>query len=422
VKLGKLQNSGVISMLKRLVPIITCTVLLLVGRPARAQTTPQEVSFCKLANDPKSFDGKMIRVRGTVSDEFEDFSLFAEGCHTQQGIWLAFGGDVASNVPSTVNDIHRTPGTELKVNGVSYGIEKDENFRKFYALITAERGDKATYRVTATLIGAFLAGEQHKTPSGESIFMGYGHLGCCSLFVITKVSEVESVPPASLNLRGTVLGPDGKPMEGFSVVNEVAGGQPQQTTTDAGGHFKFSDAGSVLLFKDPRFRPVILTVEPGSTPVRVSLQDATLSNWIVPACQSVGGSDGRIGFSALFKLSAGLESSPFDDDGIKSYFVFPHGSEPVEVKFVISTGTGPVTEETNGSVASKWSDKWSKRRWIKDVEGKIIGMDSRGQLENGEYWRQAIFLDRDSAYYSVRSHAVARSMNQIIDSVCIAKP
>src|SRR5271157_500436 len=152
-------------MLKRLVPLLSCMVLPFVARPARAQTTPQEVSFCTLANDPKSFDGKMIRVRGTISDEFEDFTLFAEGCHTQQSIWLAFGGDVASNVISTVNDNFRKPGTELKVNGVSYGIEKDESFRRFYALIAARHGDKAAYRVTATLTGPFFAAGEEKLPN-----------------------------------------------------------------------------------------------------------------------------------------------------------------------------------------------------------------------------------------------------------------
>ncbi len=405
-------------MLKRSIPIITCTVLLFVAPPARAQTKPEEVSFCDLANDPKSFDGKLIRVRGIVSDEFEDFTLSAEDCNAQQGIWLAFGGDVPSNVASTVNDNFRKPGSELKVNGVSYGIEKDENFRRFYALMAARHEDKAAYRVTATLTGAFFAGEQNKAPSGEGTFMGYGHLGCCSLFVITKVSEVESVPPTNLNLSGIVLGPDGRPMKGFPVVNEVAGGFPpqrQQTTTDARGHFEFSDSGSVLRFEDLRYRPVALAVEPGGAPVRVKLEDAKRTDWVIPLCGQIGGSARRIGFSALFALPSDLESDLSDTFGGRTYFIHPHGGEPANAELLISTYTDQAEGESEDFISSKWSEQ----RWIKDSTGAVVGLDSRGQRENGEYWRTATFLGRDSADYD--SLSVAPSMDQIIDSACIAK-
>ncbi len=408
-------------MFKSLALLLACVFLLFAARSARAQETPQEVSFCNLANDPKSYGGKMIRVRGVVSDEFEDFTLSAESCHTQQGIWLAFGGDVASNVPSTVNDIYRTPGTELKVNGVSYGIEKDENFRRFYALIAARHGDKATYRVTATLTGAFFAGEQNKTPGGESTFTGYGHLGCCSLFVITKVSEVESVPPANLNLSGIVWGPDGRPMKGFPVVNEVPGGFPpqrQQTNTDASGHFEFSDSGFVLRFEDPRYRPVALAVEPGGAPVRVKLEDARRTDWVIPSCEQAGGFVGRIGFSALFVLPSGLESNQSDTFGGRTYFISPHGGEPADAELLISTYTDQAEGESEDFISSKWAEQ----RWIKDSTGAVVGLDSRGQRENGEYWRTATFLGRDSADYDVISLSTARSMDQIIDSACIAKP
>ena len=44
--------------------------------------------------NPRAFDGKPIRVRGTLNVHFEDFSLGLGNCDTRQGIWLAFGGDV----------------------------------------------------------------------------------------------------------------------------------------------------------------------------------------------------------------------------------------------------------------------------------------------------------------------------------------
>lgn len=174
----------------------------------QAQTNPidvPDVSYCNLAKSPKPYDGKIIRVRGTLSVNFEDFSLFDASCKSDQGIWLAFGGDVPGVVASTVNDTERTAGKDLTVEGKAYSIQKDESFRRLYALITTKRDNKPVYSVTATLTGAFFAGEPHQGSDGVTRYLGYGHLGCCSLFVITQVSDVASIPPADLNLSGVVL-------------------------------------------------------------------------------------------------------------------------------------------------------------------------------------------------------------------------
>lgn len=97
-------------------------------RLAGAQAGPIGVSGCELARSPKAFAGRLIRVRGALSVHFEDFSLDLSDCDTHQGVWLAFGGDVPGIVPSTANDTVRRPGSEFKVNGVSYGIKKDADF------------------------------------------------------------------------------------------------------------------------------------------------------------------------------------------------------------------------------------------------------------------------------------------------------
>ncbi len=278
-------------MFKSFEYFLTAIVLCLFAQSISAQVVPEEVSFCQLAKSPEEFDGKTIRVRGTLSVNFEDFTLYARDCKTNQWIWLTFGGDVPGIVVSMANDNFRKPGKDLEVNGVSYGIKKDENFRRLYALIAARRGEKPAYTVTATLTGAFLAGQETKAGDGKTTsFSGYGHLGCCSLLVITQVSDVSSVPPADLNVRGRVLGPDGNPMKGFAVVNEVQGGTPPQrqgTTTDEKGKFAFSDAGQLLRFEDPHFRPVARYLEPGSGAVLVRLEESKGSDWAVPSCDRV---------------------------------------------------------------------------------------------------------------------------------------
>jgi hypothetical protein len=407
-------------MSKRFIPLLALILLFLGARPARAQTTPREVSFCDLVKDPKSFDGKTIRVRGTLSVYFEDFSLVSKDCKTQQEIWLAFGGDVPGLVPSTVNDNSRNPGADINVNGVSYGIKKDENFRRLYALIAARHGDKPDYRVTATLTGPFFAGRENTSATGEHVYIGYGHLSCCSLFVITQVSDVESVPPANLNVRGTVLGPDGGPLKGFDVVNEVDGGSPperQQATTDGRGGFEFSDSGQLLWFEDPRYRPVALFMEPGHASVHVKLEDAKRTDWVVPSCEQAGGTAGRIGFSVLFTLPSDTESSLSDDEVRPTYFVFHRGEAMTQAELFISRKIGqPINAPSDPS-------GWSERRWIKDRTGTVIGIDTRGQELRGKPWRIAIFLGQESASYDLSHSSGEREsfLDKAIDSACIAK-
>ena len=97
-------------MSKRLLLFVLLSDCLFVPRSSYAQENLVEVRGCDLARNPKAFDRKLIRVRGTLNVYFEDFSLAINNCDSEQGIWLEFGGDVPGIVASTVNDSSRTPG------------------------------------------------------------------------------------------------------------------------------------------------------------------------------------------------------------------------------------------------------------------------------------------------------------------------
>jgi hypothetical protein len=409
-------------MLKNLIPPIAFIVLYFVPISARAQTPPREISFCDVANDPKSFDGQMIRVHGSMSVGFENFSLYSKDCKDGQSIWVALGGDVPGVVASTVNDSFRKPGVDIKVNEVSYGIKRDQAFYRFYSLISARHGEKAIYHVTATVTGAFFAGIENKRVPGHKSFMGYGHVGCCSLLIITQVSDVVSDPPANLLVRGSVLGPDGAPLAGFTVFDEILGGSPhvrQQTTTNASGEFEFSESGTLLGFRDPRYRPVSLAVQPGGAPIHVKLEDAKQSDWIIPTCDEAGGSTGRVGFSALFVLPKKLEARFFNNDilGDPFYLIVPRGRE-IE-KTVMSISTEPhLTVDGPDNLADSG---WVEQRWIKDSAGAAIGIDTRGRKNDGGRWRTVVFPGRASAGYNQDPGKRVTSLDKIIDSVCVVK-
>src|SRR5579872_2661357 len=104
--MGRIMKRG--DMALRL--FLAVIVVLAVGPSIRAQQAPKELTACEVAKDPASFDKRTIRVRGTLSADFEDFSLVENDCGTDQHIWLAFGGDVGGLVFSTMNDYSRKPG------------------------------------------------------------------------------------------------------------------------------------------------------------------------------------------------------------------------------------------------------------------------------------------------------------------------
>lgn len=377
---------------------------------------PIDVS-CQLAKSPKTYDKKLVRVRGTLNVYFEDFSLEIGNCDSHQGIWLAFGGDVPGIVTSTVNDISRKPGSNLTVDRIPVAINKDENFRRLYALIASRHGDKPNYRVTATLTGRFFAGVQGRNAQGGIHFWGYGHLGCCSLLIITQVSNVVSAPPANLNVRGVVTGPDGKPLEGVTVIDDVLGGSPperQTAITDRRGRFAFADSGQQLRILNPSYRPLALTLRPGHSPVQVRLQDAKRSDWLVHACSAAV--SGRAGFSVLYTVPSRMRASRFDSEGIRSFWVHRRGEDMSSGEMVIAHAPDRTLDGDN-SVGSEWMTE----RWVRNAEGNVIGIDARGRSKRGGYFRSVTFSNGDTAGYSTHHRKNLRVLDQIIDSACIAK-
>jgi hypothetical protein len=128
--------------------------------PLAAQVV--DASACDILANPQSFDGKMVRVKGTVVAGFEEFAIKASGCN-QGAIWLAYpigtkakAGAVAvvqlqlgRNNPASVANLNR-PGVKL---------EKNKDFKQFDSLLSTpyKSGGMCLgcvlYTVTATLVG-----------------------------------------------------------------------------------------------------------------------------------------------------------------------------------------------------------------------------------------------------------------------------
>jgi hypothetical protein len=167
--------------------------LLLATNVALSQEIPSVVTLCDLKTNPDKYDRKLVEIRGRVDLAFENFSIGDETCDQYPPVWVMMGGDVGGWTASTFNDLERKPGTIVKVEGIKIPLQKDASLQDFARLVTAHRektdsgkrcSDCYFYHVTATLMGRFFAGKE------SQLGRGYGHLGCCSLLTVSKVSDV----------------------------------------------------------------------------------------------------------------------------------------------------------------------------------------------------------------------------------------
>ena len=183
-------------MLSALCLLAAMVLPTIVPAQSPSPAAPVLVALCDLLKNPKTYDGKRIEIRGKICLDMEDFTIYDPSCNTWPGLWLMFGGDVSTPTKSTVNDNDRLPGHNIKVNGIEYELVKDVKEKEFLKTLTARQAKKPAYRVTATLVGTFLAGrsKEESKAKGMPDFPGYGHMGCCHLFVIQQVSAIETKP------------------------------------------------------------------------------------------------------------------------------------------------------------------------------------------------------------------------------------
>jgi hypothetical protein len=107
------------------------------------------------------------------------------------GIWWNYGGEMVPALEPEASRIRKLTGPILK----------DESFADFETRVHAHRSLRpdgqpcysyracAFYDVVGTFTGVFFAGDL-KNPQGR--MPGYGHMGCCHLFVIEQISDVDA--------------------------------------------------------------------------------------------------------------------------------------------------------------------------------------------------------------------------------------
>ena len=144
-----------------------------------------KTNVCELAASPDKYDGKLVRVEAYVSRGFEDSTLHDPLCAeealinwpntrtTQPHIWAEFANQV---------DYWHVTGFAPLV--------RDEQLKQLQAVLKDRANNHQM--TSADMVGTFYAGKPVKINGHVTSLHGFGHLGCCSLFVISQVESVQA--------------------------------------------------------------------------------------------------------------------------------------------------------------------------------------------------------------------------------------
>jgi len=166
-----------------------------------------DTTVCDVLKNPKSFDGKMVRIKATVSAGFDQFIVRGPDCgQPVDAIWLAYPqGTKGKAGPDAVLELqpaHNFAGKFTAPTRAAVTIEKDKEFKQFDSLLAQTHNKGAgmclgcrRYEVSATLVGR-LDGVSDATlerdASGKIVgFGGFGNMNAYpARLVLQSVSDV----------------------------------------------------------------------------------------------------------------------------------------------------------------------------------------------------------------------------------------
>ena len=165
-----------------------------------------DATVCDILQNPASFNGKIVRIKSTVSASFDQFAIEGPNCGQHvNGIWLSYpegtkgkAGPVAlielqpaHNFSGTLDAATRTPVT----------LDKSKDFKQFDSLLAAQFKEDSMClgcsrnKVNATLIGRLdgvtKAGVRRDATGKIAGWTGFGNLNAYSArLVLQSVSDV----------------------------------------------------------------------------------------------------------------------------------------------------------------------------------------------------------------------------------------
>jgi hypothetical protein len=228
--------------MKRLIVLMGLLLAFECGLHAQAAgpaAGPVDVNVCDVVKNPASFDGKMVRIKGTVVAGFDEFAIkdaADPNCGYQvNGIWLSYPqGSKAKSGPVaivTAQPAHNFAGSLKTAMRTPVTLDKSKDFKQFDSLLSQphQKGldmclGCARYEVTATLVGRLdtVADASIKRDASGKI-VGFGGFGNMNAYPARLVLEsVSDVTPKETDYSKTDA-----VTKGDSAMTPPAGSGPQ---------------------------------------------------------------------------------------------------------------------------------------------------------------------------------------------------
>ncbi|MGA2806622.1 MAG: hypothetical protein ABSE87_00735 [Terracidiphilus sp.] len=169
-----------------------------------------DTTVCDILKNPQSFNGKIVRIKGTVVAGFDQFVVKGADCglSVNKNIWLAYPeGTKAKAGPAVTVEVqpaHNFAGAVATAQRTPVELDKkSKDFKQFDSLLASpfKKGGMCLgcnrYTVTATLVGRLdgVANAALRLDSAGKIvgFGGFGYLNAYSArLVLQSVSDVAS--------------------------------------------------------------------------------------------------------------------------------------------------------------------------------------------------------------------------------------
>lgn len=153
---------------------------------------PTDMTVCAIAASPDAFDHKLLRFHAFISIGFEDSTLHDPDCPEEA---LVNSRAAVAPEPRIWIELGDYIGYE-KVAGYA-PLVNDDNLKQLQDLLVEHH---RTGQLTgATMVGTFYAGKRVEINGRKSALRGYGQMGCCSLFVLSRVESVDTRYWSDLN-------------------------------------------------------------------------------------------------------------------------------------------------------------------------------------------------------------------------------
>lgn len=165
-----------------------------------------DTTVCDVLKNPQSFNGKTVRIKGTVATTFDQFVVKDSGCGQHiNAIWLSYpDGAKAKSGPAAILQLQPArnfAGKHEFAQRTPVVLEKSKDFKQFDSLLNTPHKSTgmclgcARYTVSATLVGRLdgvaEAGVKRDAAGKIIDFEGFGNLNeYKARLVLQSVSEV----------------------------------------------------------------------------------------------------------------------------------------------------------------------------------------------------------------------------------------